>query len=108
LDGEEVRTAILEALSDDAETSLQEDVGREGHRDKVGFRQQDAGGKERQRMQGQVRKVLEAIEADAADLVLWVGEDGVVAMRSVLVRLSVFQGAGIRPVSSAGKERREV
>lgn len=39
----------------------------------------------RRKLPGGVRKVLEGLEGDEADLILWVGEDGAVGLRSILV-----------------------
>lgn len=37
------------------------------------------------KMKPEVRRALEGIERDEADLILWVGENGDLAVRSVLV-----------------------
>lgn len=65
LDGDAVRAAILDDLAEDGDAVV--------------------ASQRKRKLLDPVRKVLEGIEADEADLVLWVGADGVVAMRSILV-----------------------
>lgn len=59
MDADVIRAAILDDLVEDAEG--------------------------RRKLPGGVRKVLEGLEGDEADLILWVGEDGAVGLRSILV-----------------------
>lgn len=69
LDAEVVRSVLLDAIVDDAELA----------------QQKEQRGKKRISLSPEVRKVLEGIENEEADLVLWVGDDGRIGLRSIIV-----------------------